>query len=111
MLTTGAAVAGRATIGGAVAPQMKVVLTTSAGRGDAAEPLRLETVTDPDGSFRMPRRVPPGVYELRAARTGGDAPEAHVVPMILQMQRTAVAVAVARGERDVRADIDLPTDR
>jgi hypothetical protein len=111
VLATGAAVAGRATIGGAVAPQMKVVLTTPAGRGDAAEPLRLETVTDPDGSFRMPRRVPPGVYELRAARTGGDAPEAHVVPMILQMQRTAVAVAVARGQRDVRADIDLPTDR
>jgi hypothetical protein len=31
--------------------------------------------------------------------------------MILQMQRTAVAVAVASGQRDVRADIDLPTDR
>lgn len=111
VLASGAVVAGRATVGGAASPQLKVVLATPADRGADVAALRLETVTDPDGSYRMPRRVPPGVYELRAARTGVEAPESHLVPMLLQLQRTAVAVAVARGERDVRADIDLPTDR
>lgn len=111
VLPSGALVAGRATVGGAPAAQMKVVLVGATANGDAADAIRLEAVTDPDGSFRMPRRVPPGAYELRAARAGAGSPEAHVVPMILELQRTAVAVAVARGQRDVRADIDLPTER
>ncbi|MFN9441299.1 MAG: carboxypeptidase-like regulatory domain-containing protein [Planctomycetota bacterium] len=111
VLPLGAIVAGRATVGGAPAPQMKVVLASATANGDAAHAVRLEAVTDPDGSFRMPRRVPPGAYELRAARTGAGSPEAHVVPMILQLQRTTIAVAVASGQRDVRADIDLPNDR
>ncbi len=109
-LPTGARVAGRATIGGKPAPQMKVVLSTPADRRDAPGALRLEAITAPDGGYALPRRVPPGVYELRAARTGTDAPEAHVLHMILQLQRTAVPVAIAPGQRDARADIDLPSD-
>lgn len=109
-LPTGARIAGRATIAGRAAPQMKVVLSTPADRREAAGALRLEAITDPDGGYTLPRRVPPGVYELRAARTGTDAPEAHVLHMILQLQRTAVPVAIAPGQRDARADIDLPSD-
>jgi len=101
-LPTGARVSGRATIGGKPAPQMKVVLRQ-------AGVARFEVITDPDGAFTLLRRVPPGVYELRAARTGTGAPEADVLNTILQMQRVAVPVAIAPGQREVRADIDLPS--
>jgi hypothetical protein len=111
VLPAGAIVAGRATIGGAAATQLRVVLATPADRATAADALRLETVTDPDGNYRMPRRVPPGIYELRAARAGGAAPEAHTVHMLLQLQRTAAPIAVASGQREARADIDLPSER
>lgn len=110
VLTTGAYVAGRATIAGQPVAQMKVVLSTPPDRRDAAA-VRLEAVTDPQGNYRLSRRVPPGTYELRAARTGGDAPEAHVLHMVLQLQRSVVPVAVPHGQGEVRADIDLPNDR
>lgn len=109
-LPTGARVAGRATVGGKPAPQMKVVLSTPPAQQAAAGALRIEAVTDPDGAFTLPRRVPPGAYELRAARAGSGAPEAHVLHAILELQRTAVAVAIAPGQREIRADIDLPSD-
>lgn len=109
-LPIGATVTGRATVGGKPAPQMKVVLSTPPDRQAADGAVRVEAITAPDGTFALPRRVPPGQYELRAARTGTDAPEAHVLHTILQLQRTAVPVAVAPGQREARADIDLPSD-
>ncbi len=109
-LPIGAAVTGRATVGGKPAPQMKVVLSTPPAQQAAAGAVRVEAITAPDGTFALPRRVPPGQYELRAARTGTDAPEAHARHTILQLQRTAVSVAIAPGQREARADIDLPSD-
>lgn len=108
--TAGASVSGRATVGGKPAPQMKVVLSTPPAQQAAAGAVRLEAFTAPDGTFTLPRRVPPGAYELRAARTGTGAPEAHVLQTILELQRVAVPVVIVPGQRDVTAAIDLPSD-
>lgn len=108
-LPDGALVTGIATAGGRIAGQMKVVLTTPAtARG--AHPLRLETVTDAGGRFRMPRRVPPGDYELRAAVVGDPDPDAQVFQQLLQLQRTAFACPVLPGQDVVTRDIDVPPD-
>jgi len=108
-LPAGATVTGRATVDGRIAGQMKVVLSTRLPPGTplGAAAIRLETVTDPDGAFAMPRRVPPGDYDLRAAVVG-TATETQIFQQLMQFQRSATTVTVAPGQRHVERDIDLP---
>lgn len=106
----GAVVTGRATLGGRNAGQIKVVLT-EAGAGRTGPTTRLETVTDAAGTYRMPARVPPGSYELRAAVVGSADPEAQILRQLLQLQRSSTTVAVPPGADQVVHDIDLPDDR
>ncbi|MBM4062088.1 MAG: carboxypeptidase regulatory-like domain-containing protein [Planctomycetes bacterium] len=113
-LPRGAAVTGRATAGGRIPGQMKILLQTrvepGAGRGAALEALRLETVTDAQGRFRMDRRVPPGTYELRAAVVGTAEPDAQIFSQLLQLRRSSTTFTVVQGQRLVEQTIDLPTD-
>lgn len=111
-MLTGAVVAGRATVGGRVAGQIKVVLATDATGDGAADrdALRLETVTDAEGHFEMPRRVPPGSYVLRAAVVGTAEPEAQIFQQLLQMRRSSTPIAVLAGAARIECNIDLPTD-
>lgn len=113
-LVTGAEITGRATVGGKAVGQMKVVLTSAVEAGApndvARRAVRLETVTDHTGAFRMPRRVPPGSYELRAAVVGASQPDAQVFQMLLQLQRSSTTFSVAPGQRTVLQNLDLPTD-
>lgn len=112
-LPAGAIVTGRATVDGRLAGQMKVVLTSRVPAGTppgtplGATAIRLEAVTDPDGAYAMPRRVPPGDYELRAAVVG-TASETQIIQHLKQLQRSATTVTVAPGQRLVERDIDLP---
>lgn len=107
----GALVTGRATFGGAVAPRMKIVLRSPSNA--ASRPgsgLRLETFTAPDGAFRFPMRVPPGMYELRAAVVDtADTPGGHF-RHLQQLQRSAMSLVVAAGQDRIERDIDLPND-
>jgi hypothetical protein len=107
-LASGAIVRGRATVAGRVAPQVKVVLTTPAALPAGVEPLRLEAVTDPTGAYELPRRVPPGSYELRAATVGTTEPEAQGLRQLLQLRGSSFPVVVLAGQRQVDRDIDLP---
>lgn len=113
-LPIGASVSGRATVGGKVQGQMVVVLTTIvdplAPREVAAAALRLEAVTDSTGAYQMPRRVPPGQYELRAKQTAAADPDAQIFQQLLQLQRSSTNLSVAPGQRQVERHIDLPTD-
>ena len=113
-LTIGASVSGRATIGGMVRGQMVVVLTSIvdplAPREVAAAALRLEAVTDSTGAYRMPRRVPPGQYELRAKATSAAEPDGQIFQQLWQLQRSSTSLSVAPGQRQVEHHIDLPTD-
>jgi hypothetical protein len=108
-MPSGATVTGRATVDGRIAGQMKVVLSSRlpAGTPPTAAAIRIEAVTDPDGAFAMPRRVPPGDYDLRAAVVG-TATETQILQQLMQLQRSATTVTVASGQRHVERDIDLP---
>ena len=110
-LLRGSVVTGRATIGGAIAPRMKIVLTSPSNRaGQPTDGFRLETLAEPDGRFRFPRRVPPGMYELRAAVVDThDSPGGHF-RHLRQLQRSAVGLAVTAGQDRIERDIDLPND-
>jgi hypothetical protein len=113
-LPAGAIVFGRATVGGKVAGQIKVVLSTAVAPdtplATAAAALRLETVTDAAGAWQMPRRVPPGQYELRAAVVGDGNPDAQILSQSLQLKRSSTTLSVPAGQRQVEHHIDLPTD-
>ncbi|MBL8732935.1 MAG: carboxypeptidase regulatory-like domain-containing protein [Planctomycetes bacterium] len=110
-LPIGAEVTGHATLGGRVAGQMKVVLSSPATAAPDHPNLRLETITDANGVFRLPRRVPPGTYELRAAVAGDGEPDAQIFHQLLQLQRSMTTVVVLPGDRRVERDIDLPNAR
>ncbi len=106
-LAHGAAVSGHATVGGRRAGQIKVVLV-EANAGRQGPTARFETVTDAQGAFRIPRRVPPGTYELRAAVVGTVDPDAHILQQLLQLQRSSITVVVTAGQAVVERDIDIP---
>ena len=92
---------------------MKVVLRsrspsgTPTGTTSGAAAIRLEAVTDADGAFVMPRRVPPGDYDL-SATVVGTAAETQIIQQLMELQRSATTVTVAPGQRHVERDIDLP---
>ncbi|MBL8738239.1 MAG: carboxypeptidase regulatory-like domain-containing protein [Planctomycetes bacterium] len=110
VLPRGASVEGRVTVDGRPPGQAKVILTTAANDGRNGG-LRLETVTDPDGSYRLPRRVPPGEYVLRSAVVTNAEPEAQIARQLLQLQRSSTNVSVPPGMLRVVRDLDIPSDR
>ncbi|MBL8753019.1 MAG: carboxypeptidase regulatory-like domain-containing protein [Planctomycetes bacterium] len=109
-LQSGARVRGVATVAGRIAGQMKVVLTTPTDLADPKLALRLETVTEPDGTFAFARRVPAGRYDLRAAVVGTGEPEAQIFREISQLNRSTTTVTVPTGQHQVECSIDLPSD-
>lgn len=74
-----------------------MILTTATPTGRAGG-LRLETTTESDGGYRLPRRVPPGEYVLRAAVVEENTePEAQIGRQLLQLQRSSTNVSVPPG--------------
>lgn len=107
-MARGALVQGHITRGGApIVGQAKIVLST-AGAESGRNALRIETISRADGSFVLPRRVPAGNYELRAAVVGNAEPEAQIFQQLLQLQRSLSTVSIAPGQGLVQRDIDLP---
>lgn len=108
-LAKGTIVTGRATSAGQAGGQYKVVLNSAKDPlGVPVQALRMETTSDADGRFRFARRVPPGAYELRAARIDTVEPEAQVFHQLKQLQRSVTAVTVAKGQPVVEQDLDIP---
>ncbi|MCA8951565.1 MAG: carboxypeptidase regulatory-like domain-containing protein, partial [Planctomycetes bacterium] len=116
-LPAGALVFGRATVDGRVAGQVKVVLTSVADRigngGAAAGPatIRLETVTDDTGAFTLPRRVPPGNYELRGAAVNPADPDTQAFAQLAQMRKSAQPFTVLPGQLHSEQRLYLTTER
>ena len=67
----------------------------------------VEAVSNNDGFFTLPRRVPPGVYEMRARILATRNAEEDVFVQMQQMQRSAVQVAVPAGRDLVEQDVLL----
>lgn len=117
VLQRGTAVVGRALLDGVPTAQVLVVLSAAAAEGpepgpgqksrDETSARRVEAVTNLDGSFELPRRVPPGVYELRGALQLG--PERAVDPFqkILQMSKSVQTVTIPPGQEVVVLELRL----
>ncbi len=111
-LASGTIVQGQATVAGKIQGQIRVILTSSsADSGPSTDPVRLEASTDENGHYTMPRRVPPGSYELRAFAVVSADPASQPIHQLLQMQRSATLLTVPPGRREVACDLDLPQDR
>ena len=113
VLRRGTLVRGRAFADDRPRGQVCVVLTPASPPVDAptrtpdeSALVRVEAVSDNDGFFTLPRRVPPGVYELRARLQAGGNADNDVFLQIRQMQRSATVLTVPQGvdtiERDIR---------
>ena len=106
----GALVRGIVTVDGKNLGQVKVVLTSAdpgtPGNGGAA--VRLEAVTDARGEFTMPRRVPPGNYELRGLVLVAGEADSQSIHQLLQMQRSATPVSIRPGQGEAVCNLELP---
>jgi hypothetical protein len=107
-LLRGAVVRGRALVGGRITGQVRVVLSTPP-QTPASDSILVEATTDAEGRYQLPRRVPPGTYEVRAAAIGTTDPEAQVIHQLLQLQRSTTTLTVPSGEDAVACDFDLPS--
>lgn len=120
-LVRGSVVRGRALAAGKPVAQARIVLTPRLADPETGEPIppppgksadettlaRVETVTNSDGSFEMPSRVPAGVYELRGVLMLGGDPTADPLSKLIQMKRSTVVVEIRPGQPVVEQDVDL----
>lgn len=121
-LVRGCAVAGRAVAAGLPAAQIQVVLTPLRNDPDTGQPLpaapagssdetsvaRVEAVTNQEGRFELPRRIPPGVYELRGVSLSGAGSGADAFQKILQMKKSSVRLEIGPGQPS--AEVELRID-
>jgi hypothetical protein len=111
-LLRGAVVQGTATLNGKPQAQIHVVLSTpatgapAASGGDGAV-LRIEAVTNNDGRYVLPRRVPVGTYELRAGMQVGTNPHRNIFEELKQMQRSLLTVTISPGQQIVERDFHI----
>jgi hypothetical protein len=112
-LRRGTQVRGRTLVDGSPHGQVCVVLTPAVAPGDPppknadeSTPVRVEAVSDNDGFFTLPRRIPPGSYELRARLQRSDGNDDLFVQM-QQMQRSATTLAVPVGRDTIEQDVHI----
>lgn len=111
-LHRGAEVRGRGLIDGEPTGQIKIVVSNAADAVAADEPaIRVETVTNAAGEFVLPRRLPPGRYELRGALTVGSDPAGDILRQIAQLQQSAVPFTVIAGQETVHQELRLQSSR
>ncbi len=121
-LVRGCLVAGKALAVGGLDKQVQVVLTpkwseptTEPGNAaptgestDETSVTRVEAVTKSDGRFVLPRRIPPGAYEVRGVTLSGSDPGADAFQKILQMKKSAVLLEIRPGQES--AEVELRID-
>ncbi|MSR37475.1 MAG: carboxypeptidase regulatory-like domain-containing protein [Planctomycetes bacterium] len=112
ILRRGTKITGRTLVDGILRGQIQVTLTQVAQPADplgkmAEDPLvaRVETVSNNDGIFILPQRVPPGIYELRARIQAARNAEEDVFVQMQQMQRSATTVTVPPGRDLIEQDV------
>ncbi len=120
VLLQGTMVRGHAFVDGVAAAQVRIVLTPDLAVGVEPGPLqksrdettvgRVEAVTNIDGSYELPRRVPPGRYELRGVLQLGSDPGADPFQKLLQMKKSATRLSVSSGQELAEVDLRLASD-
>ena len=112
---------GRAFVEGLPGAQVQVVLMAADPAGpddpqmraaerkspDETSVVRVEVVTNPDGAFELPRRIPAGAYELRGVALAGSNPSDDAFAKLLQLKKSAVRIEIHPGQLLLEQDLRI----
>lgn len=118
VLARGAIVEGSTAVGGEAMGQIKVTVTTqppqasevplgSSGQPQPLKPGALFSATvmsNPDGSFKLLKRVPPGSYKIHASRQSGDN---NPFKMLLDMKQSEQVLTIRLGQEQAQINFNL----
>ncbi len=109
IMAPGCVLAGTVRVAGKPTAQVKVSISTkhdpNAPPNNRPAPFMCEAYTDGQGNYRMPKRLPPGLYEVMAAQQTLENP----LYQIVQFQKSKQEVAVgAQGQMVMDFSLDPP---
>ena len=105
-MAAGTVVSGRVIIAGKKMGQVQAKVSLSSVAEEGSDPslsFTAEAVTGPDGKFEISSRVPPGRYELTAARTGLPNPFSIIIDHTNSKQEFQL-----RGQPKFFVEVRLP---
>jgi len=101
---------GTASVDGVRSGQVKVVVDADPSVVDAGW-LHAETVSNHDGTFVLPKRLPPGNYEIKGAQLAADSAHPDIFKQILQMKQTTASLELRRGQDIAEHSLNITTTR
>lgn len=122
-LVLGTTISGTTMVGGQPMGQIKVQLSTPmspeviraaqdpnatpAQQQEAARQLfSVSVLSDGDGRFKLPKRVPPGTYRVTASRQGSQ----DMFRVLMDVKESERQVTVVAGQEDLTLDFNLPAN-
>lgn len=122
-LLLGTTVSGTTMVGGQPMGQIKVQLTTpmtpeiiKAAQDPNATPAQqqeaarqmfsVSVLSDGDGRFKLPKRVPPGTYRVTASRQGSQ----DMFRVLMDVKESERQVTLVAGQEDLTLDFNLPAN-
>lgn len=106
-LVPGAEIRGKVMLDGAPAGQIKVAITSIPDPTQPNAPsVHTEAVTADDGTFVLPRRLPPGEYQARAARQTLPNP----ILQVVDYQKTRQEFAIQPGQTAKELHFSMTSD-
>jgi 5-hydroxyisourate hydrolase-like protein (transthyretin family) len=108
VLNAGTVISGLARVGGKPAAQVKVTVNTAPDptQTDINSMFHCETITGNDGQFTLPKRIPPGRYQVMAARQNLGNP----LLQIADYAKTKQEIVLAQGQTKFTLNIQIPDD-
>lgn len=117
VLLRGAHLRGQTLVDGTLSGQVKVILTPVANDSKAANSvdetalIRVEAISNNQGLFALPRRVPPGLYEIRGTGPIGNSVQDNIFRQFRQMTNSMKNLTVLPGQELVETEIRITTDQ
>ncbi|MEC7582743.1 MAG: carboxypeptidase-like regulatory domain-containing protein [Planctomycetota bacterium] len=117
VLIRGARVGGRTFVDGTLSGQVKVILTPVAKTDnqpvsvDETTLIRVEAISNNEGQFALPRRVPPGSYVIRGTGPLSNTSQDNIFHQFRQMTDSQKEILVLPGQERVEAEIRITTDQ
>jgi protocatechuate 3,4-dioxygenase beta subunit len=108
LLSSGTVISGLARVGGKPASQVKVTVNTAPdpAQTDVSAMFHCEAISGNDGQFVLPKRIPPGRYQVMAARQTLANP----MLQIADYAKTKQEIVLAQGQAKFTLNIQIPDD-
>ncbi|MEC7583377.1 MAG: carboxypeptidase-like regulatory domain-containing protein [Planctomycetota bacterium] len=117
VLLRGAQVGGQTFVDGALSGQVKVILTPvingapQPNSADETTLIRVEAISNNQGGFTLPRRVPPGTYTIRGTGPLSNTSQNNIFHQFRQMTDSQKEILVQPGQELVETEIRITTDQ